>query len=154
MPAQYRKWLPVCALALCLAGASPVRADISVIQALDFGEWVVTNNAAPRSVSVATDGSYNHAPQLIMLNPPQEGIYLIDGLPPGGTINSIDVTMIQPMQHGGQSFTMDNFDTVAADPDIDGETTLTLGARASTGGGGGGYPDGTYNGQLLITINF
>lgn len=155
MPAQICKRLMACILALlCIMTTYPACADIAVLQELDFGTWVVTNNAAPRNVTVATDGSYSNSAQMIMLNPPQEGVYQIDGLPPGGVIINVTVTMTQAMQFGGQSFTLDNFDVVAPDPDGNGETVLTLGARASTSGGGIGYPDGTYNGQLLIDINF
>ncbi|MGZ9109228.1 MAG: hypothetical protein ACXW4B_10470 [Micavibrio sp.] len=134
---------------------SAAQAAVTEIQALDFGEWVVAGNDAVDNITVQTDGSFASSPGLIMLSPPQEGIFLFDGLPPSSVINSVDVTMTQPMtMGGGEVFTLDNFTTIAPDTDPAGETTITLGARARTSGNSNPYGNGLFTGQLEIDINF
>jgi hypothetical protein len=131
----------------------PCHADLDEIQALDFGRWAITSNSASYHITVQTDGSYSNSSQLVMLEPPQQGIYQVDGLPPNADILSVDVTMVQPLQGGGEEFTMDNFQVIAPDANGLGVTTITLGARANTSGNGGSYSDGPYSGVLEIEIN-
>lgn len=141
-------------LALTVPGAAS--AQHSVLQPLNFGEWVVTNNNAPQTVTIEINGSYPHSPALFMLAPPQPGIYLIMGLPINMTIQSVDVTMLSPMQSMGQSFTIGDFttDLSSSHTGPTGETTLTLGATATTSSNGALYPDSTYTGDVMIVLNF
>lgn len=133
----------------------PARADITENQALYFGEWVITDNDGVHSITVNTDGSYGNSPELIVITPPEEGIYDVDGLPPNAVINGVTVLMTDPLRlGGGETFSMDNFDTIAPDADPAGETTVTLGARARTSGNGAGYADGRYNGTLTIELHY
>lgn len=135
---------------------SSVQAQHSVIQALNFGEWVVTNNNSTQTATVQTNGSYSNSPAMILISPPEPGIYLISGLPTNMTIQSVDVTMLTPMQSMGQSFTIDNFTTQLSSSNTgpSGETTLTLGARARSSANGIPYPDTTYTGDIMIVLNF
>ncbi len=147
----------LCCLAVLLlgVGALPAWAEIDEIQKLDFGRWIVTRNDSSYSVTVQTDGSYTHSPQLILLSPPEPGIYTISELPDNTIINSVVVTMIQTLQgSGGQVFTMDNFQTIyPPSTSPTGEAGITLGGRALTSGNGQGYGDGNYSGELRIQIN-
>jgi hypothetical protein len=140
------------ALGLCVFPI-PAKADITELQPLRFGEWIVTNNDTVQTVTVNTDGSYNNSAGLIMLQAPQQGIYRIDGLPPFAIIMGFDIVMTEPMTGAGNSFTMDSFQTTADPVDGSGETTLSLGATARSSGNGQPYPDTTYNGELTIDID-
>lgn len=141
-------------LVLALAAPGPGRTASFQIDPLYFGSWVMTNNAAPHSVIVNTDGSYSHDPALYLLEPPRPGVYRITELPVSSTINSVNVSIIQDLRAGGYQFDMDNFDVLAPDTDGDGETIITIGAEASTSGSGTLYPDAVFTGQLLVVLNF
>ncbi len=145
----------VCAVFFC-AWTSPAFAAITELQKLRFGKWSVTNNNSVHSITVAPNGSYStSAPgAVIMLTPPQPGIYRITGLPAFTAIGSVVVTMNQSMQGGGgPAFIMDNFTTSVSSTNGAGEADLTLGATAKTSGTGQGYADATYSGELHIEIN-
>lgn len=133
---------------------SSAHAGVNEIQKLDFGHWAITSNTSSFNVTVQPNGAYSHSPKLILLSPPQQGVYEITGLPPSTAILSVNVTMIQVMQVGGEYWTMDNFQTFApANSDTSGNANISIGARANTTGDGGGYQDGVYNGQLQVDIN-
>jgi hypothetical protein len=138
---------------LCAVLAAQGLASNIEIQRLHFGSWVVVNTMAPQSIVVGTDGSYSQSGGLVMLEAPVEGIYTILDLPEFATINSVTVTVLEDLQAGGQVFTMDDFNVIAPDADINGETTITIGGTASTTGGGSPYPDATYNGQIHLVFN-
>lgn len=143
----------ICA-ALLSSGAVFAQTELFETQALEFGEWVITDNSTSHSITVETDGSYTHSPDLIMLDPPQQGIYQITGLPNNAIINSVTVIMTQPLEGGGsESFTMDDFDAIAPNADVNGETVVTLGATAYTSGNNNAYGDGDYSGELSLQIN-
>lgn len=126
-----------------------------VLQELHFGEWLIKNNIGFQTVTVNTDGSYSNTPDMIMLSPPTEGIYVIDGLNPSSVITSVDVTMLTPTSSGsGEDFTVDSFTTLSPDTDAGGQTTITLGARIRSSGNGLPYTDGVHTGTLQIDINF
>lgn len=130
-------------------------AGVTEIQALDFGEWIVAGNNSVDSVTVQTNGAYSSTAGIIMLSPPQEGMFLFDNLPTSSAINSVIITMTQPMTiGGGEVFTVDNFTTIAPDTNPSGETIITIGARAVTSGNGNAYGNGVFTGQLEVDINF
>jgi len=141
------------ALAFGLAlSSAPAKANITEVQPLRFGEWIVANNDTEQTVTINTDGSYTNSAGLIMIQNPQHGIYRIDSLPPFAIIMGFDIVMTEPMTGLSNSFTMDNFQTSADPVDGNGETTLRLGATARSSGDGQPYPDATYNGELTIDI--
>ena len=130
-------------------------AAVIVLQELNFGEWLIKSNIGVQSVTVQTDGSYSNTADMIMLLPPTQGIYVIDGLNPSSVIASVNVTMLTPLSNGsGEDFTADTFTTISPDTDAGGQPTITLGARARSSGNGLSYTDGVHNGTLEIVINF
>ena len=132
------------------------RAAVIEIQPLDFGRWLVAGNNGVQNITLQTDSSYSNSAGIIMLSPPQAGIFLISGLPISQIISSVTITMTQAMSSGaGEVFTMDNF-TYDAPPSTDGsgEATITIGARARTSGNGNPYANDVFNGDLEITFNF
>jgi len=146
--------------ALCLAlflaamQATPARsADVIQVQTLNFGKWVVTDNDAPHFITIATDGSYDNSPELIMLEPPQEGIYDLSGLPEDAIINGVTVIVSDPLDAGSSMFALDDFQVIYPPTAPGGEISVTIGARASTTGDGQNYGDGVYNGTLTIEIH-
>ena len=140
----------VLAWAPCTAGA----ATANVIQALNFGTWYITSNATTYSVSIATDGSYSHSPETVMIAPPRQGIYDVSGLTPN-TALSITITQISPLDSGGgEQLDMDSFvSDSASTSDGAGHLSLTVGGRAVTSGSGSGYATGLFTGQLDIDFN-
>lgn len=140
-----------------LAGiAAPLtaHAEITQLQKLDFGEWAVTDNRSTHKIILNTDGSYTASSNsMVMLSPPKNGVYEVTELPAYNTINSVNVTVIQPMQGTGGMFLIDDFTTLTPAADEDGVTTITLGATASTTGDGQGYNDDDYTGELQIEIH-
>lgn len=145
----------VCALTgvLILCNPLPALADINELQPLNLGRWVVTRNTSQFHITVNTDGSYSNSTQLIMIEPPQQGIYQVTDLPPFTPISSVSFTLVAPMSYGGQSVTLDNFQYLIPTTDGAGETQLTVGMRARTSGNSQGYEDGQYSGTLEVDIN-
>lgn len=139
--------------ATVLFPVNPALADVREIQAMTFGQWVVTDNTASHYVSVATDGSYNNSPELIMLEPPIQGIYEIDELPDGFVVNDVTVSIRDPLNYGSRGFLMDDFQVIYSPAVVDGVIGVTLGARARTTGDGYNYGDGVYRGVLTIEIH-
>lgn len=139
--------------ATVLFPVNPASADIYEIQPMTFGNWVVTNNTASHYVSVATDGSYNHSPELVMLEPPSQGIYEIDELPDGFVVNDVTVSVRDPLSYESRGFLMDDFQVIYSPAVVDGVIGVTLGGRARTTGDGYNYGDGVYRGVLTIEIH-
>jgi len=142
------------ASAFLLSIGSAGAQTITEVQNFNFGTWAVTNNQQPRYVTVAVDGSYTNDPQMIMIQPPLQGVYNVTGLPPNAVILSVLVTMSAPLTSSGEQFTVDNFTTHIPNADINGETQLVIGGRVRSSGTSNGYDDSTYTGQIDIDINF
>jgi hypothetical protein len=134
----------------------PAHAAYITIQALDLGSWFIPNNSGVYTITINTDGTSSHSPELTKVKGPTKGIYDIGDLPVSTTILSIDVAQNTPMTFGGSTFTLGSFQTSTNAPATDGagRVTLTLGLTASTSGNGTPYPDGTYSGLVDVTINF
>lgn len=145
----------VLVFAMIMAFAMPARAHVTQVQQLNFGKWAITDNDSTHAITVDTNGNVSTSSNaLVMIESPQPGIYTITGLPAFTAIGSVNVTMTQPMRAGGgPDFTMDDFQTVIPDTNSSGETTLTLGATASTSGTDQSYEDNTYSGDLFVEIN-
>lgn len=136
----------------------PARADLPVttLQTLDFGKWIIAGNRSPGYITVQTNGSYNSSGNVIMLEPPQYGIFRIGDLPVNSTIASITVTTFDALSSsgGGEDFVMDNFSTEATNTDINGETTVKLGMTLRTSGNSQPYNEGDFNGTVQLEFNF
>lgn len=138
-----------------LVGSASARADMTELQPMNLGRWVITKNDTNYSIIINTDGSYSNASQLLMLEPPQPGIYRIEDLPKSTPIASVTATVFDPLDGSGQSFLLDNFQVLApASTNGDGEATVTVGLRVRTSGNGQGYSDNVYNGALQLDIHF
>jgi hypothetical protein len=139
----------------CVLFNTAALADVSEIQRLNFGTWHFPGNDDVYDVSIALNGSYSHSPELVMIAPPEVGIYDIGELEISSVINSIDAVEGDPLASGGQSITMDDFVTSSSgSTDGNGRVTVTIGASAHTTGMGGSYPAGTYTGEIDLTFNY
>lgn len=130
--------------------------SVNVLQPIRFGSWLITNNAGAYSITINTDGSSSHSPQLVMIRPPQKGIYEFTGLPVSTTFNSLDVTQNQALSNGGgEVFIMKDFQVDApTSTDASGHLPLVLGATVETSGNGGSYGNGEFTGQINVEINY
>ena len=137
-------------IALCSTKAD---ADISILQKLRFGEWIITNNNAIHSITVSPSGAFSHSSALIRLNDPQEGVYEIDGLTPNAII-TVTATQISPLAAGGNTFNMNTFQVNHTNSNASGVATIRLGATAQTTGSGLAYDSRTYNGSIRIQISY
>jgi hypothetical protein len=140
------------AIAIYLMVVPQAWAGFSVIQALDFGRWLVPGNSEVRGVQLRANGTYTPINGLVMLEPPKQGVYLFTELP-NTPIVSVTAVMVSSMQRGGgPAFTLSDFD-VEFTPITNGETTISVGARASTSGNQQMYSNGAYIGELLIELH-
>lgn len=140
--------------ALCWSASVPAQ-TITEDTPFDFGRWVITDNSAQHTITVNANGSYSNSPELLPLTSPQPGIYTVTGLPSFATINNVMISMVSPVSGpGGQVFTMDNFTYICPNANFDGETDLTIGARARMSGNNQPYANGAYQGQLNVVIDY
>jgi hypothetical protein len=141
---------------VCVVLPASVLADPVTIQRLDFGRLLVKKNNSLQSITVNTDGSYSATSEIIVLDPPEVGIYEIDGLNPSSTISSVTVNVTDPLQCGcsSEQYFMDSFVVVAPPTNSSGVTTITIGARAQTSGNNNAYGSGLYEGELSLSFNY
>lgn len=131
-------------------------AGVTVVQPLEFGAYVVKRNDAQYDITVTSGGSYSYSSVgYIMISPPQEGIFDIDGLPISTAVASVDLTQSIPLSGSGDNFQMVNF-TKVHNPTTDssGVLRIAIGATARSSGSGIIYSDQTFNGQIDIQVNF
>ncbi len=133
-----------------------VNAQVTVQQALSFGEFIIKDNDAQYDITVNADGSYTYdSAGFIEITPPQRGVYLFEGLDPSRAITSVDVTQAIALVATGGVFQMVNFqETHPASTSPLGAAQIFIGATARSSGTGVMYPDRTYIGTVDITINY
>lgn len=148
-------WVILNFVMLCLC-VEHSYAGVTEIQRLSFGAFVVKRNDAQYDITVSAGGSYGYdGAAFIMITPPEEGIYDIDGLPASTPVASVSVTELLPLSGSGQGFQMLDFETFH-NPTTDGSGVLrvSIGGTARSSGTGISYIDQSYLGQMEVTINF
>ncbi len=134
----------------------PAMAAVTVTQPLTFGEFALTDNSAPRSMSISALGVLSKDTQFVTIIPPQEAIVDVSGFPTKTNL-IINITFNNLTSvDGGDSFTISTPNIRPNNPKTDnaGEITLRIGATLTTSGGGGFYPDSTYNGLMTVSVNY
>lgn len=136
--------------------SSMVLAQVSTVQALNFGNWISLRNDAQYDITVNTDGTYSFdSAGFVLITPPTEGIYDITTSNLNTTVASVDVTQFNPLFDGDGTFQMVNFQvTHSAASDGAGVVRVTVGATARSSGSGAAYTDVTRSGSIDIEINF
>lgn len=133
----------------------PSGAQVSVQQALSFGEFLMTNNNAQHDITVNPDGTYSYDAAYVEIVAPQRGEYLFTGMAPSTAITGVTVAQDTPLMNGARNFQMVNFQVIRpGSTDPAGEALIFLGATARSSGSTGAYPDQTYTGVIDIVINF
>lgn len=140
--------------ALCISPYA--NADVTVIQALDFGSYIVKRNNAQYDITVNPGGvCYYSSTGFIEISPCQGGIYDIDGLQVSSVIASVVVTQIDPLQGvTGEVFQMVNGQASFGSTNGSGVARIRVGATARTSGNGNPYASQNFLGTLQIQINF
>ena len=129
---------------------------LTVVEELDFGQAVVTDNSSQYSVNIQANGNYSADSVFIFLQVPSEGVYQFDGLPVSTAISNISITVDQQMIGPGEDFIIDNFDIDAPSSTSPiGELEVRLGARMRTTGSSQQYlHNSDYDSVLTITITY
>lgn len=141
------------ALALFESNTLAHAQNIATDRTLSFGEGIVTDNSAPYSISLQADGDYVADPAIVLMTPPQPGLYKLTEMIPLTVITNVTITVNQQMLGPGQDFTIGDFDIEAPDEsDIDGEAIIELGATITTSGNGAAYTDNA-NYEAEMTLN-
>ena len=129
--------------------------DIIELQAINFGNITPTTYGAVARVTIEVGGSYT-SNNVVVNTAPEQGWYQVTGAPTNSAY-TIDlppsVTLNGP---GGAFFTLDNFEVrpLTLITDSSGEDTFFITARMQTQGGGMTYPNGSYTGDITVTLNF
>lgn len=132
------------------------RAAITETQALGFGEFALSNNAASHQLVVSPAGVISKDQEIKIISDPQEGVFEVSGFPPSTPL-IINITFDNLMSGmGGAAFTISDPTTfpptVVTDPL--GGATFNVGATLNTSGDGGFYYDSDYNGIMTVSVNF
>ena len=146
----------LCVLCAFVCAANVAYGAVTTIQAFSFGSFVVKKNDAQYDITINTNSTYSFdSGGYIEISNPTEGIYDITGLPPSTAIVSVVVTQVTPLSFSGKNFQMLSFqETHPGSTDPAGVARIEVGGTARSSGDMTAYPDGTYNGQVQIQINF
>lgn len=136
--------------------ASCVNAQVTTIQAMDFGNFISRNNNFQFAITLNPDGTFSFdSAGFFVISAPQQGIYDIFTSQVNATIVSVDVQQSEPLTAPGGAFTLSNFQAVHSGiTDGAGIARVMIGATARTTGTGLPYPDQTYDGSIDIEVNF
>lgn len=153
-----RSFILLLLLSVVLPAGQAFAQSIGTTRALSFGEAVLMDNTAQRSIVLDQDGSYTNDSEYVFTTfTPVSGIYELTGDAPNRPIASVTITVDQQLiGPGGFLFTIDNFDIDhPATTNGLGEATIRVGARIRSSGLGGLYPgSGTFTGDLEISVNY
>lgn len=131
-------------------------AQVSTVQALNFGNWISKNNDSQHDITINTDGSFSFdSAGFIQISAPTEGVYDITTANINTAVTSVVVAQNDALLGAGGTINMVNFqEQHSATSDGAGVVRVIVGATARTTGNGSAYNDTTRNGSIDITINF
>ncbi|MAZ76799.1 MAG: hypothetical protein CMH31_05805 [Micavibrio sp.] len=140
-------------LSLTFQGSNSHAQTITENQPLDFGRFVLVDNAAPRRIRLLPSCSFNADPEYLFFTDPQCGSYTITGQAPNTTL-TVNITTTTMTNGGGANFvTLSTFTRPnMVRTDALGEVTFEIGATMDSDGGGSTHIDGAYNGTYTITV--
>jgi hypothetical protein len=143
---------------LCGLGAPPAEAQlITRVQPLSFGTFVLKNNSAAHTLRVSRTNAVTAAAAFALFTNPVRGEYDLSGFPASTPFTaSFSATPITAGGLGaGESFSLGTFIPGSGlTTDASGNAQVRFGATLTTSGSGINYPDGAYEGELDITINY
>lgn len=129
---------------------------ITEIIPFNFGTIALTDNASPKYITVARNGTVIIDPAILLVGPsPVPAEYSLTGFPPSTalTVSITDATLTSGLSP--ETFSLSQYE-YTANPGTDGagNYTLDIGYRLATNGSGSMYTDATYSGTLLITVAY
>lgn len=130
---------------------------ITTIQAMNFGEAILTDNNAQHAITVRFNGNVTSDPEYIFIGgAPVRGIYEITGGVPMQRLDTVTVTVDQELLGGGGQFIIDDFDIQSPNRlNGAGEGTIRIGARIRSTGSGTPPPTSTtFNGLMTLDVTF
>lgn len=141
---------------LSLLCAFQAHAQVTTIQAMNFGNWISINNNAQYDITVNTDGSYSFdASAFFIISAPTEGIYDITTPQINAAIVSVTVTESERLEGAPGFFDLVNLqETHFPTTNGLGIARVTVGGTARTSGNTQPYQDQSYDGSIDIEINF
>ena len=137
-----------------LYGSAVNAQTITINQPLDFGRFVIVDNAAPRTITLLPGGGFTSDPQYLFFIDPTLGNVTVDGYPAFTPLTvTIGTTTLNPVGAGTANFTTSSTftDPAVVVTDATGSVTFDVGATLSSDGGGTTHTDANYNG--LFTVN-
>ena len=145
-------------LVLASASFSSACAQTAVAtQNLSFGTFAITDFGTIGRITINTNGSYNRAGSIYVIDPPQRGEYAVSN---AGMPNSAFTVTVSPASTTltglSNPLTVDDFTISPASPMTDGagNETVYIGARLSTSGGGTTHAEGVHTGNFDFIMNF
>lgn len=145
-----------CLAFLLLVAPAHAYAQVSTVQALNFGNWISRNNNAQYDIIINTDGSYSFdASGFFLISAPVEGVYDIQTAQINTVITSVVVTEASRLNGAPGFFDLVNLqETHIATTNGLGIARVTIGGTARTSGNTQPYQDQAYAGSIDIDINF
>ena len=127
---------------------------ITIDTPLNFGRFVMVDNAVPRHINLLPAGGVTADAQYIFFSNPQMGTITVEDYPASTTL-SVSVGVINLNNGGGTPFfstssTFTNPSIVTTDGT--GSATFDVGATLSSDGGGSTHVDGIYSGTFNVTV--
>jgi len=126
-------------------------------QRLDFGTLAITENISVSRFNFPRSGNnITIEGQFVLIERGTPGRYGFSGFPAN---TSLTVTLNDTNLTAGtigvpEQFSVDNYDFINLITDSEGDAELTLGARLSTTGNGGGYVDALYDGTTVLRVEY
>lgn len=134
---------------------APALAAVTITQPITFGEFVLRNNTAVRQMTINAKNQLTQDAAFITLVAPQRGSVNVSGFPTKTNL-IINVTFNTLSSGSGDVFTVNNAVTFPTSVKTDnfGNASFFVGATLNTSGGGGFYPNATYNGLMTVSVNY
>jgi len=127
---------------------------ITIDQPIDFGKFVLVDNAAGRTIELLPGGGFTSDPEYQFFSNPQMGTVTVDGYAPGVSLTVV-ITDTTVANGGSANFSTSSPFTVPASITTDGfgEATFDIGATLTSDGSGSKPVDGTFNGTFTVTVS-
>ena len=150
------KFLLLVLVASCSLCPPPALAQtITINTPLDFGRFVLVDNAAPRNIALLPGGGFTADSEYLFFIDPQMGNLTVDGYAPFTPLTiTVGTASLNPVGAGTADFvTSSTFtDPAVVVTDASGEVTFDVGATLSSDGGGTTHTDVTYNGMFTVNV--
>ncbi len=128
---------------------------ITINTPMDFGRFVIVDNAAPRIITLMAGGGFSADPQYIFFVNPQMGNVTVNGYPPATPLTvTVGTTTLNPICAGTANFVTS---ATFTDPGVivtdgGGSVTFDVGAVLSSDGGGVTHTDCGYNNMFTVMV--